>query len=311
LVTSGGLSPWDKIFQTFIFLVIISNVVLFIISTEDDIYNAHQSLLNGLDLASVIIFTIEYVLRVWSCLERKKYAKKGPFRGRISFMLTPISIIDLAAILPYWIQIPLPEKYRGIYFLSAVRFLRIFRLFKAEKYTRAVSVFVVVIKNNREVLLLTAFLGIVLFICTSSALYFAERGHSSQFTSIPNSMYAALLMLTAQEVPRAADLTVAGQVVVAISAVFSVGVFAVPAGIIGWGFESVGEKFQRHREDLKKKKEIQRLLAKPSNEISSSSDDSEAFSLGISDPEDENLENEVICPTCHRALDLPASQSEH
>lgn len=95
-------------------------------------------------------------------------------------------------------------------FLQAIRIFRIFRLFKAEKYLRAGSILWRVVKNNREVLLTTFMLGVILFICTSTALYYTQRNAHKpyiRYDSIPDAMYSAILMLTSIEVPDDAQCT--------------------------------------------------------------------------------------------------------
>jgi len=243
----GGAHPWDYIVEVFILLLILGNLVLFIVSTIPgvDTPTTYGPMFDKMELASVIIFTIEYTLRVYSCLERKRYRKLGSIKGRLRFMVTFLGIIDLLAIAPYWVCLTLTKPTA---FVAAVRICRLARLFKVEKYTHAITIMLSVVKNNREVLLTTLFLGSLIFIVTSTALYYAERDNpSGHFNSIPATLYICTLMITGQGVPDTSILTLGGQWVVAITCVFSIAVFAVPTAILGWGFESVGERFIEKR----------------------------------------------------------------
>ncbi len=91
----------SKIFKLFIITLIFSNTIVTIVSTVEDIYQQYQTWLDNLELLSVIIFTIEYGLRVWSCNVAPGY--KHSVWGRIRFVLQPLAIIDLFAIFPFYL----------------------------------------------------------------------------------------------------------------------------------------------------------------------------------------------------------------
>jgi len=115
-------------------------------------------------------------------------------------------------------------------------------------------------------------------------------------------------MITGVDVPDASILTTAGKVVVGITAIFSVGIFAVPAGILGWGFESVGEKFQEHR---KQKKKDEQAKMKDSTDDTSANPMEYDLHLSSDDSDEESEEEEeeqpkiphgAVCPMCKRSL---------
>jgi len=179
---------------------------LFIVATIPgvDTPTTYGPILDHIELTSVIIFTIEFVLRVYCCVEHKKYGKLGPIKGRLRYLVTFLGIVDILAIGPYWITLLL-RKDLGVGFIAAVRIFRLARLFKVEKYTHAITIMLSVVKNNREVLFTTLFMGTLLFIITSTALYYVEKDSpSGHFNSIPATLYICTLMITGQGVPDSA-----------------------------------------------------------------------------------------------------------
>src|SRR5215216_7606768 len=112
-----GDTKLDKVINAFIILLIASNVVAVIIETVPRIHDKHEQFFRYFDIISVIIFTIEYLLRVWSCNQDPKYKHK--IHGRLRYMLSWPALIDLLAILPFFIH---------ALFVFDLRILRIFRL---------------------------------------------------------------------------------------------------------------------------------------------------------------------------------------
>jgi voltage-gated potassium channel len=110
--------------------MIIINVILFILSTEPSIRDGPiENFFDGIEYFFVAVFSIELGLRFWTCTEQRFYKRLGPIVGRLRFSINPYTIIDMLAILPFYIQIFLPSSDR-LTFITAIRMFRIFRLFK-------------------------------------------------------------------------------------------------------------------------------------------------------------------------------------
>jgi len=107
----------------FIMTLIILNVIVVILETVNSLYEEHSIFFYRFDFLSVMVFSAEYVLRIWSCTSDERYS--GPIRGRIRFMVTPLAIIDLMAILPFY----LPMVIADLRFMRSIRLFRLFRLF--------------------------------------------------------------------------------------------------------------------------------------------------------------------------------------
>jgi voltage-gated potassium channel len=128
----------------------------------DAIETAAGHVFDWIELISVSIFTMEYLLRLWCCVERLTFAVSGPILGRVRYVLTLSSIVDLASFIPYWTQFVIewfrsgdPFNTDSVSFIAAIRILRVFQLFKANKYVHAIEILKVVFKRNRDILLTT------------------------------------------------------------------------------------------------------------------------------------------------------------
>src|SRR5215213_191581 len=121
-----GDTKLDKVINAFIILLIASNVVAVIIETVPRIHDKHEQFFYYFDKISVIIFTIEYLLRVWSCNHEPKY--KHRINGRLKYMLSWPALIDLMAILPSYIHSIVGLDLRVLRIFRLLRFFRLFRL---------------------------------------------------------------------------------------------------------------------------------------------------------------------------------------
>lgn len=216
----------------FLGILIGANVVAAIIGTIEPLPNEADRFLGIFEHISVAIFSVEYVLRLWSCVEREEYRR--PLVGRLRFALTPLAMIDLCAIAPPLIPLMTTVDLRS---LRVIRLIRMARLFKAARYSTTLRSMGRVIAKKREELAITAFCVVVLLVTASTLIYFAERdAQPDKFSSIPASMWWAVATLTTVGYGDVYPITFWGRLVGGISAVLGIGVFALPAGILGSGF---------------------------------------------------------------------------
>ena len=145
----SGNSRWDKVLNVFLVVLIILNVIAVILETEYVLYHKNKTYFDIFDRFSVIVFSVEYILRVWSATEEKRY--QHWFWGRLRYIFTPGALIDLLAILPYFLQSFLVLDLRVVRLLRLLRFLRIFRL---TSYMSSARVLGNVFKNKVQELLM-------------------------------------------------------------------------------------------------------------------------------------------------------------
>jgi voltage-gated potassium channel len=223
----------SKNFNVSMLVLISLNIVVVILETEAGIYSRYKILFEYFDLFSVGVFSIEYVLRLWSCTEHPNY--RGAAFGRLRFALSPSMLIDLISILPFYV----PLWGIDLRFIRAIRLFRLFRLMKMMRYSQSLSKIVNVIRSKKEELSITLFAVAILLIIASSLLYFIERNvQPDAFSSIPAAMWWGVITLTTVGYGDIYPITVMGKIVGAFIAVLGVGLFALPAGIIASGFAS-------------------------------------------------------------------------
>jgi voltage-gated potassium channel len=214
-------------------ILIFLNIVAAILETETQFYSRHKALFDFFELFSVGIFTLEYILRLWTCTEDPKY--KDPIWGRLRFALSPFMLIDLAAFLPFYI----PFWGMDLRMIRVVRLSRLFRLMKMGRYSKSLSTIQKVISNKKEEIGITIFLGAILLIIAASLLYILEHDAQPEaFASIPDAMWWAVVTLTTVGYGDVYPVTVLGKIVGAFIAILGIGLFALPAGIIASGFAS-------------------------------------------------------------------------
>ncbi len=222
----------SKIVDLFIMALIILNVLAVMLETVPSIREAHGHSLHLFDLFSVGIFSIEYLLRIWSCTSNPRYGH--PLWGRLRFMIHPMSLIDLAAILPFYLPQLITMDTRAV---RALRLFRLFRILKLGRYSTAANLLGRVVLDKKEELTVGFMLMVMLLVVTSSAMYFIE--HEAQpevFSSIPASLWWSVVTLTTVGYGDVTPVTTLGKVVAAVIALLGVGMFALPAGILASGF---------------------------------------------------------------------------
>lgn len=237
-----GHTRWDKIINVFLIVLILLNLVAVILETEKQIYEANKTFFHFFDLVSVIIFSIEYFLRVWSCTHEQKYHHW--FWGRLKYMVSWEGLIDLAAILPYYLYSIDVLDLRALRLLRLLRLLRIFRLTSYMKSTRIIAN---VFKSKFQELLISLVLTIGLIIISACLIYFAE--HTAQpdvFTSIPKTLYWSVITLTTVGYGDMYPITAFGRLLTGIILLIGVAFFALPAGIITSGFLDEMRSHRKH-----------------------------------------------------------------
>ena len=244
-----GNTHWDRALNAFIILLILLNVIAVMLETIPSIYLPNKVFFYYFDIISVAIFSIEYILRVWSCVHEEKYSH--PVYGRLKYMATPGAIIDLLAILPFYLHVFVGLDLRILRILRLFRFLRLFRL---TAYMKATKLIVNVFRSVYNQLLLSLVLALTLIIISSSLVYFPEHlAQPEVFTSIPATIWWSVVTLTTVGYGDMIPITIIGKIFTGVILLAGVAMFALPAGIITAGF----------LEEIRKQKKSGRQLICP------------------------------------------------
>ncbi len=211
--------------------LIVLNVTTYVLGTINWVSARFGWYIYSFDVFCVAVFTIEYILRVWCCTVDERYAE--PIRGRLRFMFSPYALIDLLAIVPFYLPVVIGEH-------GAARMLRIFRLFrllKITRYTRSTTLITDVFRRKYRELAITGLVMSIWLVFVSSLMYYVERTVQPEvFSSIPASIYWGIITLTTVGYGDVVPVTPAGRALGALIALLGIAIFALPAGIFASGF---------------------------------------------------------------------------
>jgi len=232
-VAAPGDIP-SRICDTFIMGLIIANVIAVMLATMPPL-KLYRTLFDSFEVFSVVVFTIEYVLRIWTCTINDTF--RHPIRGRLRFAVTPLAMIDLLAILPFYLEIILPAaKIVDLRALRALRLFRVFRLFKLSRYVEAMQLLGKVLRAKKEELYVTLFILLILLVISASLMYFIEnQAQPDVFSSILDAIWWSVVTLTTVGYGDVYPITPIGKLLGAIIALLGIGFFALPTGILSSG----------------------------------------------------------------------------
>lgn len=225
----------------FMLVLVVLNVTAVVLETVESIYAAHKVLFHYFADISVIVFTIEYILRIWSCDVDPKY--RHPFSGRLRFALTPLSLIDLLVILPTYVILAFPTDHM---LLRSLRVLWTFRLLKLSRYSESLQTIMDVIRAQQRELAMSFSAIIFFMVLSSTVIYFLEHEAQPQrFPDIPATMWWAVLTMTTVG-ENFYPITPLGKLVGGLIIILGVATFALPTSILTSGFV---EELERRREE--------------------------------------------------------------
>lgn len=221
----------SNIFDGIIITFIIINVITVIADTFN-LPEIFQQIFNVIEIISVIIFTVEYVLRVFTA--DLLHSDLTPAKARIKYISSLLAIIDLLAILPFYLPFIIPIDLRV---LRALRIIRLFRIFKANRYTSALSTIATVFKKKGSQLISSILVCFLLMIIAAVLMYNVENAAQPEtFDNAFSALWWAVATFTTVGYGDIYPITTLGKFLSAIIAFLGIGLVAVPTGIISAGF---------------------------------------------------------------------------
>ena len=235
----------SKIINIGLMLLIFSNIIAIVLSSETNIHKQFFIYFVVFEIFSLIIFTIEYIVRVWVSVESKNQKFAHPIIGRLRYMLTPMAIIDLLAILPTLFMVFLGSDW------LILRSLRLFRVFKLTRYSRSMELLVTVMKQEVETIISAIFILLILILISATGIHLVEGGiQPENFGSIPRALWWSTVTLTTVGYGDVVPITLLGKVFGIVIVITGIGMAALPAGILAAGFTA---ELNRRRERFKTK----------------------------------------------------------
>ena len=219
------------LFDTFIVIWVIISVLAVILESVHSIHYLLNLEFLILDAIAVSIFTMEYCLRLYCCVEEPGYQKA--LSGRLKLAKSPSAIIDLLAIAPFFLEVFLHHLFD----LRFMRVFRLLRLLKLTRYTGATKSLSQVIVREWPVMAASAFIMLLLVVMTASLGYlFEHEAQPDKFENIPQSIYWAVITLASVGYGDISPITPAGRAMTIVLALIGIGIFAIPAALLSAAF---------------------------------------------------------------------------
>lgn len=215
-IIDGDDTKLGRFVSLFIQFLILISIITFSVETIPTLKPETRAILHVIEVISVIIFTIEYILRIY--MSEKK----------LRFIFSFFGIIDFLAILPFYLAFGVDLRS-----LRALRFLRLFRIFKLVRYNKALNHFSRAIRGAKEQIFLFIFITLLLIYFSAVGIYYFENeAQPEHFYSIFDSLWWAIITLTTVGYGDVYPITVGGKVFTFVILMIGLGIVAIPTGII-------------------------------------------------------------------------------
>ncbi len=258
--------PLNGTISSFIMILIILSIVAVILESDKTIYHSYGKYFYWFEIFAVLIFTIEYISRIW--IADMVYPDLSKFGARVKFLFTPLAIIDLLAILPFYVDllhiilVSFGITLIDLRFVRVLRLMRLLRIFKLNRYSNSMKMIGDVLKEEKEKLLITIFMTFILLVFASALIYTVEHeAQPDKFPNIYSSMWWSIATLTTVGYGDVFPVTAFGKILAGIIALLGIGLVALPTGILSSSFV---ERLQEERL-LKARRRSQKKIQEENN----------------------------------------------
>jgi voltage-gated potassium channel len=235
LETASARDRVSRAFDMALTVLILANVLAVALGTVDSIQRQYGAALVSFEVFSVVVFTIEYVLRLWVAVEDPRYRRS--VAGRLRYMVSWPAVVDLVAVLPFY----LPVTGIDLRFVRLLRLLRLLRVLKLGRYSNSMQALIDVLSAKRSELWSSLTVLAILLFSAGGLMYYVENpGQPQVYSSIPQALWLSVQSFSGNSV--ATPITTIGRIISAAISVLSAGLFALPAAILASGFS---ERIQR------------------------------------------------------------------
>jgi len=234
----------SRVVDIFLVSLIFFNILSVILETVESLYQQYELQFRYFEYFSVLIFTIEYFARLWSCVENKD-EKKSNSQLRIRYIFSFSAIVDAMAILPSLLAFIYPTVD-----LRFIRALRIVRLLKFSRYSSSINNLLLVVWDQRKSFGAAFFILFIALIISSSGMYLVEKDvQPDKFGSIPQAMWWSVVTLTTVGYGDAFPITSIGKTFGSIIIILGIGTVALPSGILAAAFTEFSRRNQKKYEE--------------------------------------------------------------
>ncbi len=244
----GNQFKRSKLIDWSLMVLIALNILAIILDSVASLRAQYHALFFGFEIFSVFVFTIEYVARIWvapDVMLGRNVKGRGDLSLRLRYMLTPIALIDLLSILPFYLGFLIP-----VFDLRFLRAMRMLRILKLTRYSKSMALLLDVLVEERKSFLAAFFILVMMTVIASCGIYIFEHEIQPEaFGSIPMSMYWSLVTLTTVGYGDVIPVTAGGRIFASLITIVGVGIAALPAGIIASSFSDAFKRRQRRYQE--------------------------------------------------------------
>jgi len=239
LEVGGDAHPMGRVVNGFIIVLIFLNAIAFAADTVPELAGQYRWEFAAFNAFSVIVFTVEYALRIWSAVEIPMLSRLPRWQARLRYAMRPMMIIDLLAFLPWYLHWLYPLDLR------LLRVFRLFRLLMLVRYSPGLQTLGRVVTDEYRALLGALLVILILLLFASSGMYLIERHmQPDKFGSIPQAAWWALATLTTVGYGDVVPVTPLGKMLGGVVMLLGVGMIALPVAIIATGFSQESTRHQ-------------------------------------------------------------------
>jgi voltage-gated potassium channel len=222
-----------KAIEILLVSLIFLNIVAIILESVKEVNDLYSPFFHRLEYFSVVVFSIEYILRLWTAPENPKYQLAF---GRLRYGMSSMAVIDLLSILPYYLTLLLDFMPLDLRFIRIIRTFRLIRVLKIARYLKALNLIQAVLRERKEQIMLSIMFIVFLLVMVSTVMYYAEHdAQPEKFSSIPATMWWGIETLTTVGYGDMIPQTIFGKILGGMIAILGIGLFALPAGILSSG----------------------------------------------------------------------------
>jgi voltage-gated potassium channel len=228
----GSFGDWvSVIVSRLILTLIVVNLASITLESVPELAARYGALFRAIEMISIAVFTVEYLLRLWAAVEHAPYSHLAGQRARIRYALSPAGIVDLLAVLPFWIALLFPVDLRILLVFRTVRFLKLAR------YSPAMRSLLDVLGRERRALFGCFVILIGVALVAASVMYHVERdAQPDKLGTIPDALWWAVVTLGTVGYGDVVPITPLGRLVATFTIFSGIIVLALPIGIIATAF---------------------------------------------------------------------------
>ena len=244
----GHKTKLNKLFSGFIVCLILLSTCEVILESYEDINAVFLKEFRIFELFSIVVFSIEYLARIWTA--DLKYPTRGKIVARFAYIFSAMGLLDLLAILPFYLPLLFKFDLRFIRILSISRLLRIFKM---NRYVKSMNLIWTVFRQKKMELLNTLFISVILILISSTIMYHLENEvQPDKFPDIVSTFWWSIATLTTIGYGDVFPVTGWGKLISGIIAVLGIGLIALPTGILSAAFMTEMENQNKLQKKLEK-----------------------------------------------------------